>query len=258
MKTDIAFDVKYKLGYQILKNKKHLDFNPYSIVNLGSIFNTLAVGTEFSYKVRKTNQDLPNPITYAFSGEVDTVFFTRNLSLSNQKKLKKVNNHIYKKNHSKTIEDIEIYDKNLNNNDSIPLIDSLDANVINFVLNTKYGAPVKKNKTGGNKFKKKYNYLINKFYKINPRLYVDAYIKFIGYNAFLSGGIFNKLAGVQNPYEIKNSDINRFVYNFRLGTDIEIYSLTLGYFVAYRSQEIKLENSSSQLFGGFRLQYNFR
>jgi hypothetical protein len=66
-------------------------------------------------------------------------------------------------------------------------------------------------------------------------IFAEANVDFIGYDATLQGGMFNK----NNPYVIPNQDINRFVFEANLGFALYYNNIGIEYKHFYLTPEFK-------------------
>ena len=82
-------------------------------------------------------------------------------------------------------------------------------------------------------------------------LYGQALVNFIGYDATLQGGIFNR----GNPYTITNDDISRITFQAMAGIVLNVKNITLSYSQSYLTKEFS--TGIYHRWGGLNLGYSF-
>jgi len=78
-------------------------------------------------------------------------------------------------------------------------------------------------------------------------LYVQPLVNFVGYDATMQGGIFNR----NSPYTLKSSQINRLVYQNSLGAVLSIRNIYLEFNHVFLSKEFK--TGKTHQWGGLRI-----
>ena len=82
-------------------------------------------------------------------------------------------------------------------------------------------------------------------------LYVQPLISFVGYDAALQGGIFNR----SSPYTIPGKDVSRTTFQAKWGLVAQIWKIYFEYNRAYLTQEFR--TGKSHKWGGLRMGYSF-
>ncbi len=88
--------------------------------------------------------------------------------------------------------------------------------------------------------------------KTQVYVYAEPLLNFVGYDALLQGGLFNRAS----PYTISSDDITRFVFQGNAGLVVKINTLQFEYFQSYLTKEFA--TGHQHVWGGIRVGWYFR
>jgi lipid A 3-O-deacylase len=134
------------------------------------------------------------------------------------------------------------YDKNIYLIDQYLSLDA-HANAQSGTLKTKAGIGIQLNV---GHFNNGYS-VIAESRKIGIQAYVMPQVYWVGYDATLQGGLFNK----NSPYTISADQISRFIFESRYGIRLSYKKIHLSYFQSYRTKEFA--GSGPLKFGGVQM-----